>query len=153
MSYLNQSQLDVAGLLSLGVHVPRAADTLPQTATEAIYTVTGRVIIMRLFATVTTVFQSTDPVLKVTSNPTTGTSLDIASTVDSKDAEVGGSLVVEGDGTALVLGTAGAAYLAGNPWMANSGTIDLTAGASKTGALKWDLYYFPLEDGASVVAA
>ena len=31
--------------------------------------------------------------------------------------------------------------------------IDLTTGASKTGAIKWDLFYIPIDEGASVVAA
>lgn len=154
MSYLNQSQLDAAGLLNLGIHVSKASASLPQSATGNLFTVAGgRVIIRRMIGQVTTAIQSTDPVAKITSTPSSGTAVDVASTVDLSSLEVGGLIVVEGDGTALVKSTAGAAFLGPNEWLCAAGTIDLITGASKTGAIKWDLYYFPYDDGASVVSA
>lgn len=155
MGYLNQSQKDVAGLLTLGIKVSKSAASLPQSATQNLFTVAGgRVLIRRMVGQVTTVIQSTDPVLKVTATPTTGTAVDVASTVDTSSLdEAGGLLVVEGDGTALVKSTAGAAFIGPNEWLCAPGTIDLISGASKTGATKWDLYYFPYDDGASVVSA
>ena len=143
-------------VFSLGHHVTRATDTLPQTATEALFTVSGgRVLINLLIGEVTTIIQNSDPVAKLTANPTTGSSIDIASTVDITSLEVGGMLVCEGDGTAIVKSNAGAAYLSGGvgKWVMPIGTIDLTTGASKTGNVKWDLFYVPLDEGASVTAA
>lgn len=139
-----------------GTHVARATASLPQTATSNLFTVAGgQVLITALIGTVTTIFQNSDPVLKITSTPTTGSAIDVASTVDTTSLEAGGHLVCEGDGTALVKSNAGAAYMSAGVgfWVCPAGTIDLTAGASKTGAIKWDLFYIPIDEGASVVAA
>lgn len=143
--------------LALGIHVTRASDTLPQTATESIFTVAGgRCQVNLLFGEcVTTLFSATDPVLSVVANPTTGTSVDLATTVDSKDLEVGGFLLVEGDGTALVKSLGGGIILAAGQrrFVVNTGTIDLVAGASQTGSMEWHLFYVPLDPGASIEAA
>jgi hypothetical protein len=144
-------------VFSLGHHVSRATDTLPQTAVESLFTVAGgRVLITLLIGEVTTIIQNSDPVCKITANPTTGTSIDVGTTVDITSLEVGGFLLCEGDGTALIKSNAGAAPAAASssrPWVMPIGTIDLETGASKTGAIKWDLFYVPLDEGASVVAA
>ena len=156
MPSLNQSQKDVSSLLALGIHVVKTTATLPQTATQHLFVVTGgRVLVTLLFGEVTTVIQGTDPVLKVTSTPTTGTAVDVASTVDTSSLEVGGLITVEGDGTALIKGNAGAGLpgTGQGKWIAPIGYVDLIAGASKTGATKWDLYYIPIDDGASVASA
>jgi len=153
MPTLNQSQKDASAILTLGIHVAKAAATLPQTATQHLFTVTGgRVLVNLLFGEVTTIIQSTDPVAKITSTPTTGTAVDVASTVDLSSLEVGGLLTVEGDGTALIKGNAGAGLpgTGQGKWICPIGFIDLITGASKTGATKWDLYYIPIDDGASV---
>lgn len=142
---------------SLGHHVARALDTLPQTDTEALFTISGgRVLITLLVGEVTTIIQNSDPVAKITANPTTGSSIDVGTTVDLTSLEVGGFVLCEGDGTALIKSNAGAAPAAASssrPWIMPIGTIDLTTGASKTGAIKWDLWFIPLDDGATVVAA
>ena len=153
MPSLNQSQKDVSVFTALGIHVAKAAATLPQTSTQHLFTITGgRVLVRLLFGEVTTIIQSTDPVAKITSTPTTGTAVDVASTVDLSSLEAGGLLIVEGDGTALIKGNAGASFFANgaHEFIAPIGYIDLITGASKTGATKWDLYYVPLDDGASV---
>lgn len=156
MPVLNQSQLDVLTGFALGQHVAKAAATLPQTTTQHLFTITGgRVLVTLLFGEVTTIIQNSDPVLKITATPTTGSAVDIASTVDITSLEVGGKLIVEGDGTALVKGNAGGAFFANgaHEWIASIGYIDLISGASKTGAMKWDLWYVPLDEGALVVSA
>lgn len=145
---------DVFATLRLGFHVARAAAALPQSTTGSLFTVSvGRIVVTLLVGEVTTAIQSTDPVAKVTSTPTTGTAVDVASTVDSSSLEIGGFLTVEGDGTALVKSNAGAAYRPSQMWICPVGSIDLITSASKTGALKWDLFYFPLDIGATVAAA
>lgn len=155
MPSMNQSQADALSLAGLGIHVVKTAATLPQTATQHLFVVTGLVRVMGLVGRVTTIIQGTDPVVKVTSTPTVGTAVDVASTVDISSLEVGGFLTVEGDGTALIKGNAGAGLPGtGNGfWYCPTGYIDFISGASKTGATKWDLYYIPAEDGAYVVSA
>lgn len=134
-------------VLDQWLHIQKAAAGLPQSTTQHLFTVTGLIRVRLLVARVTTIIQSTDPVAKVTSTPTVGTAVDVASTVDLSSLEVGGFVLVEGDGTALVKSNAGAAFLAAGvgDWICPAGTIDLITGASKTGALKWELYYQPMD--------
>lgn len=137
-----------------GHHVARAAATLPQTATHNLFTVSGgRVLVTLLMGTVTTIIQNSDPVAKITVTPTTGSAVDIASTVDLTSLEAGGHVVCEGDTTALVKGNAGQCIVPATQFIVPAGTIDLTTGASKTGAIKWDLFFIPIDEGATVVAS
>ena len=156
MPATTQVQRDAAQLFYLGLHVQKTSATIPQTTTQHLFQVLGgRVLITLLFGEVTTVIQGTDPVLKVTSTPTTGSAVDVASTVDTSSLEAGGLLTVEGDGTAMIKGNAGAGLpgTGQGKWVCPIGYIDLISGASKTGATKWDLFYFPIDDGAYVVSA
>jgi hypothetical protein len=141
-----------------GYTATRALDTLPQTVAspgEALFTITGgRVLVTRLVGEVTTTaIEGTNPVLSVTSAPTVGTAVVLASTVDASSLEIGGFLSVEGDGSALVKSNAGAVLATAVPtaFIVPVGSIGLISGANKTGAMKWDLTYFPLDEGAAVV--
>jgi hypothetical protein len=142
-----------------GFRVNRATANFPAAALvagEPLFTIAGGlVLITRFFGEVTTAIEATDPVLSLTTAPTTGSAVVIASTVDSKSAEIGGFLSIEGDGSAIVLSVAGA--ILGTAVPANLivaiGTINLIAGDDRTGDVKWTLCYFPLDLGAYVVAA
>ena len=117
-------------------------------------------LVKLLLGEVTTVIQSTDPVLKVSYAALTnagalvGTAYDIASTLDLSSDEVGTLYSVEGDGTAIISGNqvAGTVEAFGTGWVAAQGQIYITTGASKTGNVKWDLWYQPLDPGAYVTA-
>ncbi len=152
---LVQSQIDAAQFITMGVHVARATSTLPQNATLHLFTVTGSVIVNLMVGRVTVAIQSSDPVMKVTSTPGTGTAVDLCSTVTTASLEIGGWLGVSGDGTALLVNNHGASLVGAKPcfFLADTGTIDLITTASKTGSIKWDLWYVPLDDGANIVAA
>lgn len=152
---------DNAPVIEQFVQVRRAAASLPQTSTHQLFRVVGgKVKVKALIGTVTTVIEGTDPVMKVSSKALSvaaaavGTAVDVASTVDTSSLEVGGMLFVEGDGTALVKSNAGAAFIGTNSgeWIAPQGEIYLTTGASKTGAIQWDLFYEPLDPNSYVYA-
>lgn len=144
------------------IHVARGALSLPQTTTQLLFKVSGgRILVHLLLLEVTTVIQSSDPVLKVSASKLNaaldtlvGTAYDIASTLDISSDEVGTMYTVEGDGTALVSPqVAGAGYGAqGVKWICPQGQIYLTTGASKTGALKADIWYEALDEGVSVIS-
>lgn len=143
------------------IHVQRPAGTVAQTTTQNLFQVTGgRVRIKGMLGEVTTVIGSTTENVKVTSTAkdnagtTVGTAVDVASNVDCNALQVGGKLWVEGDGTALVKSNAGAAFIGTNSgeWVAPQGFINYETGASTTGAIKWDLWYEPLDEAARVVA-
>lgn len=138
----------------LGIHVVKTAATLPATTTQTIFTITGgRCLVLLLLGEVTTIIQAQANNLKVTSAPTTGTAVDLASNLDVNAKEAGTLLLVEGDGTALVGANAGAA-LSGpgmTAFVVPIGVIRIETSATNTGATKWDLWYIPLDAGASVV--
>jgi hypothetical protein len=137
--------------IGLGFRADKAAATLPATTTQTIFTVTGgRVLLRLLFGEVTTIIQSQATTLKVTSAPTTGTAVDLTSTLDINAKEAGTLLLVEGDGTALIGANAGAALSApGMPLtIIPTGVIRIETGATSTGATKWTAYWLPLDEGA-----
>lgn len=152
---LNQSQLDAAMLFRLGVRIDRAAASLPQTTAAALFTISGgRVLATLILGQVTTIIQTQANATKLTSVPTTGSSVDICATKDITALEVGGLLVVNGTfATALTQANAGAIIAQTVPVILAAGSLKLDCAASNTGAIKWSLFYLPIDDGATVVAA
>lgn len=154
--YTNQHR-DVFTTIARGFRVDRATDTLPTTAAESIFTVSGgRVLVTLLFGEVTVAIENQTCNLKVTVNPTTGTSGDVASNLDIDNDEAGTFYLVEGDSSALVGVSAGGSFFAAGtpaPIIVPVGTIDIETGATNTGEIKWTVYYLPLDEGAAIAAA
>ena len=147
---------DRVAQFAIGYHVAKAAASLPAATTQALFTVTGgRIAVLLLFGEVTTIVQAQANNLKVTSAPTTGTAVDIASNLDINAKEAGTLLLCELDGTALVGANAGAGLsgVGGSLCIVPIGTIQIQTSATNTGATKWDLWYFPLDIGATVASA
>ena len=155
MSYLIPAGQDPQSwaAIRLGFRADKASATLPATTTQTIFTVAGgRILANLLFGEVTTVIQAQACNLKVTSAPTTGTAVDLASNLDVNADEAGCIYRVEGDGTALVGANAGAGLsgIGMSPMIIPIGVIRIETSATNTGATKWTLYYVPLDDGATV---
>lgn len=143
------------------IHVACPSRTIPATTTDQIFRVKGgRVKIRNLVGEVTTAIQNQLNNMKVSSkkldasSAAVGSAVDVAANVDVANREVGGFYFVEGDGTAGVLSNAGAAFIGANSgeWIAPQGEIYVTTSATNTGAMKWDLWYVPLDPGAYVEA-
>jgi hypothetical protein len=143
------------------IHVACPTRTVPATTTDQIFRVKGgRVLVKALVGEVTTAIQNQADNMKVSSkkldaaSAAVGTAVDVASNVDIANRELGGMYFVEGDGTAGVLSNAGAAFIGTNSgnWIAPQGEIYLTTSATNTGAMKWDIWYLPLDPGAYVEA-
>ena len=154
--YTNQYR-DVFSTIGLGFHAAKASATVPASTTQNIFTITGgRVLVTVLVGEVTTIIQAQACNLKVTSVPTTGSAVDVASNLDINGFEAGAILVCEGDGTALIGTSAGAGFapaLNALPFILPIGTVRIATSATNTGATKWDLWYFPLDEGATVASA
>jgi len=157
MPFLNDSQKNVAKLFQLGIQVSKAAATLPATTTQNLFTIVGgRVLVTCLVGEVTTICSGTASNLKATSVPTTGSAVDIAANLAIASFEAGALLVVEGDGTAMIGTATGAGFapaLNALPFILPIGTLRIETSGTNTGATKWDLFYFALDDGAYVVSA
>jgi len=155
--YTNQSR-DVFTTMGMGFHVVKTDANLPQGTTQDLFLVSGgRVLVTLMIGQVGTILGATANDLAIWSDPTaTGTTYIIASAVEGNALQANSLLVVEGDGSALmVTGLAGAGPIISGTgkWVCPTGTIQLKAVASTTGSTKWDLWYFPLDEGAQVVSA
>jgi hypothetical protein len=142
-----------------GVYVPRAAATLPQTATGSLFTVSGgNVQIIQLYGVVTVAIQAQATTLKLVATPTTGTANDLCGTLDMNAAEAGALVSITGlasDALQGAINKSGAVRgtVAGSGVIVAPGSIGATTGASSTGSMRWVCYYIPLELGAKLVAA
>lgn len=153
MSALNNNAALTLGIL--GATVTRAAANLPQTATGAIFNVTGgRVAVTAIVGIVTTNVQAQANSVKLVATPTTGTVNDLSAGVDINGLAAGGMVSPTGlAGDALVKSTGGGVSGQRNPIIVAPGAIGLSAAASNTGQMRWIITYVPLETGATVTAA
>lgn len=139
----------------LGIRVDRDTDTLPQATTEALFTVVGgRVAITQIIGEVTTVIQNKENNTKLVSNPTNGTDADLCDVLNIAADEKGTLYGITGISSDDLIGVnAGALRGQTVDVIVPSGTIDLSCAASSTGAVKWTLFYYPIDVGAYVEAA
>lgn len=141
--------------IGLGFRVVRAAATLPATTATAYFTVSGgRILLTSILGEVTTIVQTQINNMKLISNPTTGTSVDMCAVLDISADEVGCLYGITGVPADALIGTnAGLARAMTSRLVIPIGAIELSCSATNTGATKWQLTYIPLDDGAYVVAA
>jgi len=132
-------------------HVARATATLPQTTAGALYTITGgRILLVSIIGEVTTVIQTQVNNTKLTFNPTaTGASTDICANLNISADAVGTLYGITGTIANAMTDNMLMAVDQGN-LILSEGTIDLTCAASNTGSVKWDMFYIPLDEGATV---
>ena len=148
--------IDLAQMRRLlwGIKVSRAAATLPQSTNSPIFTISGgRVLITAIFGQVTVVLGAVGN-MKLIATPTVGSAQDMCAVVAAGTLAAGTSLGITGAvGDAMVAQNGVMKGISYDGIMVDVGTINLSLSASSTGQCKWDLFYTPLDDGASVVAA
>ena len=141
--------------LILGKMANKIASNLPQSTATAQFTISGgRVLITSIIGEVTTIIQTAANNMKLVANPTTGTSVDMCTTLNISADEVGCLYGISGNPSDTLIGiNAGLVpAMEGKGMILNIGTIDLECSASSTGATKWTLHYVPIDFGASVVS-
>lgn len=144
------------------IHVQRPAATITQnTATEMLFRVfNGAVLIHHFLGRVTTAIQNQACTLTFTSKQLSaagvavGTAVDLAAASTLTNKELGSFIRVLGSGAAAIVSNAGAALatLGQIPTIVPQGEIYATASANNTGALQYDIWYQPLDEGAYVQA-
>src|SRR6266487_4445118 len=136
-----------------------AAKTIPGTATQSIFTVTGGLILLTsLVGLVTKAIGGTATTLSAGSTPTGGsanvTSLATATAITS--ATVGTLIAVPKTTGALVVANgavaAGGVLDMGGIAVVPAGVVTVTTSATTTGAITWRLTYLPYDAGVSVTA-
>jgi hypothetical protein len=138
-----------------GLRVDKGAATLPASTTGALFTVAGgRVAITAIVGEVTTIVQNQACNAKLVSTPTVGTAVDLCAVLNIQAKEAGTLFGITGIfGDAMVGANAGAGILPQRMVVVPPGTIGLNTSATNTGATKWTVFYVPIDDGATVVAA
>jgi hypothetical protein len=132
----------------------RATDTLPASTTEDLFTITGgRIIVYQIVGEVTTVIQNQACNTKLTHDVGTGTDSDICAVLNIANDEVGTLYGISGTFSDAMLGAGQALQGQTKPVVLKPGAIELSTAATKTGSVKWTLYWAPLDDGVSVAAA
>lgn len=141
----------------LGIRVSRATAALPQSTTATLFTVTGKVAVTAIFGEVTTVIQTQADNTKLQFDPTdAGATQDLCAVLDITADAVGTMYSITGTpATAMQdsLNFVSSDKMLARPLILKPGAILLNCAASNTGAVKWDIVYTPLENGASITAA
>jgi hypothetical protein len=127
------------------------------TGSNAVFTIAGgRILLVDLLGQVTTELQAAALLLHWDAAPTTGGAA--ALSIDSADLTgdtVGTEYLMPAAAGGAMTVPAGGAYLRLFPalgWVVTVGTLNLHASASRTGGIKWSLFYLPLDDGAYAAA-
>jgi hypothetical protein len=138
--------LDLA--LVLGTKVERATASLPQTATQTLFTVSGgRVVVTSLFGTVTSSTGSTAGSGEIFWNPSVGGTFELANE-DLTSKSAGYSISYKGSGPTWVENF----IVVGEPFVLPEGNLTLQTTVSNTGQMSWTLTYIALDEGATITA-
>ena len=146
----------------LGVRIQNSAGkTLPQNATSTVFTVSGgRIMVGLLYGLVTTIVGGTTPAVKLIATPTTGTANDMCTALTVTTDEVGAMWVLPiAVGSSLIgIASTGKSGSITGPGAFGQiiapGTVGVNCSAADaTGAVQWSLFYVPLDNAATVVAA
>lgn len=155
----NHHFTDRAFQMAKGKIVPRATKALPQTTAEALYTITGGLVLLQfIIGYVTTLVGAVANATKLKVNPSgAGATTDICATVEWNAAAVDSIFTITGTFANAMVKTVNLPIsgLQASPVIVPPGTIELDCAGSDggTGRVKWIACYIPLEEGASMVAA
>jgi len=141
-----------------GFLVSRATAALPAGVKGSIFTVSGgRIQVKLLVGEVTTVLGATVTSLVIGNTPTVGSAVanSLATTAVITSAVAGTHLTASPGGALIItdIANANGVVVPTATFLCPAGGIDITPTATNTGSVKWDLWYVPLDPGATVVAA
>ena len=143
----------------LGKKVTRAAADIFDGTQKALFTIgTGKVLLTGIYLEVSDfALDASASNLKFRSNPTIGSDADLSANLDVNADEIGSLYSLTGTAAdATTGGSGGGAVTMDRPVILDVGTLDIVTSADvgTGGALvAATLWYIPLEDGATVVAA
>ena len=131
----------------------RGVSNLPQTATAAIFTITGTVKLWDVELEVTTITQVQLNNLKLVATPTIGSATDLTAVTDSTTSAVGTHYNATGTFAGALVKSANGAHVAqAVPIVVTAGTVGLSASASSTGQYKAAVLWEPLTVDGNVTA-
>lgn len=154
--YLPDSTMNVVEAMTHGIRVDKHTHPIV-TGQNAIFSVTGKVLLVDLIGEVATTLEAAALTLHFDFDADLGAGGDAAMSVASADltGTAAGNLLAMPATAAGALTVTAQGYLKLFPvigWVLKDGDIDLHASAGNTGGITWSLWYIPLEDNARVVA-
>jgi len=137
-----------------GLHVSKGALAIAGANTKPLFTVTvGRVLVTQILLEVTTIIQAQADATKLISTPTTGTAVDLCATADITGKEAGSMWSITGVASdAMLIPNAGSVPEQLKGVIVPIGSIGINTAANNTGAVKSDIWYFALDEGATIAA-
>ena len=145
--------------LRMGFRVDKAEGATVATGKTSLFTISeGRVLITQIVGEVTTVIETQATAVKLVYDPTAaGNDVDLCATLDLT-ADLAGELYsITGDFSDALISLRNAveadAMMEKHGIILGPGAVHQNSGAASSGGIKWTLWYLPLDDGASVVAA
>lgn len=150
---------EAAAKCGLGIMVERAAAAVPQTAAGNLFTIAGgHVVLTAILGIVTVVIGAVANATKLKLDSTgAGATTDICGTVELNAAAVNSILHITGTFVDAMVKTVNLPIsgLQASPVVLPPGSLQLDCAGNDggTGRIKWIAFYFPLETGATLVAA
>ena len=151
MSYIQRGS-------GMGTQTERATAALPASTAAAIFTIaTGRVAVTAIIGEVTTVIQTQACDTQLTFDPTaTGATQALCADLDITADAVGTMYSITGtpaDAMVDALNFMSSDKMLQKPLVLKPGSILLDCSATNTGSVKWTIWWYPLDTGATVTAA
>ena len=143
------------GRRQLGQTTERATAVVTA-APVPIFTIAGgRIKVTQIIGEVTTVIEALATNVRLSGNPTTGTTRNMCADLNIASYAAGDLLAITGINTDAMLPPASAGVVEAQTMgvIVQEGTIDLISDAAPTGSIKWTLKWIPIDEGAAVVAA
>jgi hypothetical protein len=154
MPIFNPSTQEMIGAIFLGMRVDKAANTSPLASADLFTIKGGRVLMTLLVGEVTSQIQAQATTIQFASNPDVGAGINITgNTTDLTGAAAGVQLGITGTAAGQVLKAQALAPMQAQPVVLSAGKLSVVYGAGSTGAIKYSIWYIPLDDGAYVEAA
>lgn len=155
MPHYNESTKRALSSTMLGIRVDRATASLPQGTDDELFEVVGgRVAMTQILGEVTTVIGANASNHSLQCDPTTGTTSPLCAVLACANKEAGTLFSITGlVSDAMVGDDAGGAAMQTRPVALPIGHVELLTSGNNTGAIKWSMWYVPIDEGAYVVAA
>lgn len=131
----------------------RAPAALPQSVAGNLFAVTAKIRLIEIIGEVTTVIQTQANNTKIQAVPTVGSAVDLCSVLSITAFAVGTIVNITGTlATAMQSNANGVLVGQAGSIIVPAGFIALNCAASNTGAIKWTVYYEPIDPGAVLIA-
>ena len=140
--------------LHMGRKVDSAIATVPQTAEATLFNVAGgRVKVLQIIGTITTVMGAVATNLRLRHTPTGGVAGNLCADRASANDALGAMYGITGTVATALQYSTDAILAQATPQILRTGTISWITNANNTGAVTWSILYVPIDDGASITAA